>query len=107
MSIDYSDVFSILAEALPEFAPSEADLEDRLSYPFLSEMVRFLCNRAYPEFPEYDKMMREFASLIEKLISDGDSNVHDLAHDGLESVWEHREERDVISNYFGPKTQEL
>jgi len=58
MPIDYADVFSILADALPEFKPSAEDLEDRLSYPFPSDMVRFVCDRAYPDIPEYDTRLR-------------------------------------------------
>jgi len=84
MSIDYSDVFPVLAQALPDFSPSPVDWEDRLSYPFLNQMAWFVCDRAYPELPEYETLMRQFAGLFERLISEGDSNVHDLAHDALE-----------------------
>jgi hypothetical protein len=52
MAIAYADVFPVLAAALPEFEPSAADWEDRLSYPFLSAMVRFVCDRAYLELPD-------------------------------------------------------
>jgi hypothetical protein len=107
VSIDYSDVFPVLANALPEFSPSSEDWEDCLSYPFLNEMVRFVCDRAYLGIPEYEPLMQQFAALFERLISEGDSNVHDLAHDALETVWEHREERDLIAAHFGPKTREL
>jgi len=103
MSIDYEDVFDVLAEAVTDFKPSEAELEDRLSYPFLNGMVRFACDRAFPEF---DTSLHQFADLFERLICEGDSNVHDLAHDALETVWEH-DEREFISGYFGPKTREL
>ncbi len=69
-------------------------------------MVTFVCDRADPGLQEYEALMQQFAALFERLISEGDSNVHDLAHDGLESVWE-REERDFVVGYFGPKTREL
>ena len=66
-------------------------------------MIRFVCNRACPEF---ETSIRQFADLFEKLISEGDRNVHDLAHDGFEALWEH-DEREFISGYFGPKTRDL
>jgi hypothetical protein len=103
MRIEYEDVFDVLAEAVTDFKPSEAELEDRLSYPFLNGMVRFVCDRAYPEF---ESSLRQFADLFERLICKGDSNVHDLAHDALDALWEHGE-RELISGYFGPKTREL
>jgi len=106
MTIDYHDVFPILAEAMPDFKPSSADWEDRLSHVFLSDMVRFVCDRSYPGFPEYEILMRQFAELLERLIFEGDPNVHDLAHDALDSIWKH-EERDELSKHFGPKTQEM
>jgi hypothetical protein len=107
MTIDYADVFPVLAEALPDFEPSAVDWEDRLCYPFLYAMVRFVCDRAHPEFPEYEKLIRRFSALMERLILEGDSDVQDLAHGALETVWEHGEERDAIARHFEPKTLEL
>lgn len=52
-------------------------------------------------------LMRQFATLMERLISEGDSDVHDWAHDGLESVWEHHDECNVVAGYFGLKTREV
>jgi hypothetical protein len=51
MRIEYEDVFDVLAEAVTDFKPSEAELEDRLSYPFLNGMVRFVCNRPCASLP--------------------------------------------------------
>jgi hypothetical protein len=104
MSIAFADVFQVLAEALPDFKASPEDWEDG-AYPFLSDMVRYVCDRSYSGFPEYEILMQQFADLLEQLISEGDSDVHDLALDGLDSVWEH-EERDEIAKHFGPRTRE-
>jgi hypothetical protein len=103
MTIEFEDVFPILADAIPEFKPSAEDLEDRLSYLFLNDMARWVCDRGYPGF---ENQMGQFAALFEKLISEGDSNVHDLAHDALETVWE-GDEREFVARHFGPKTREL
>jgi hypothetical protein len=91
-SVDFEEVFQVLAEALPDFEPTREGLEDGLSHPFLNDMVRFVCDRAYPE---YDALKYQFAVLSERLISEGDNRVHDLAHDTLDGLWEHRDERDV------------
>ncbi|MGA3045023.1 MAG: hypothetical protein ABSD67_00245 [Terracidiphilus sp.] len=106
MSIAYADVFPVLAGALLEFKPSLEYREDCLSYPFLSDMVRYVCSRAYPEFPEYELLMRQFPDLLERLISEGDRGVRDLAHDAPESVWGW-EEQEIVSRYFGTQTREL
>ena len=103
-SIEFENVFDVLAEGLTDFKPSESEWEeDRLSYPFLSDMVRYVCDRAYPEF---ETSLRQFADLLEKLIGEGDSRVHDLARDALDTLWG-QDEREFISGYLGPKTREV
>jgi hypothetical protein len=106
VTIAYADVFPVIAEAMPDFEPSKEDWDNRLSYPFLSEMVRFVCDRSYPGGLEYEILRNQLAGLLEYLISEGDNDVHDLAHDALESVWD-REERDVLAQHFGPVTRVL
>jgi hypothetical protein len=103
MTIAFRDVFPVLAGALPEFRPAAEDWEDRLSYPFINDMVRFVSDRAYPE---YEDLMSQFSTLLEKLISTGDQDVRDLAHEALDTLWG-REEKDFVSRYFGPKTHEM
>jgi hypothetical protein len=103
MTIAFQDVFPVLAQALPDFKASEEDWEDRISYAFLSDMVRFVCDRGYPGS---DGLMTGFARLLETLLILGDSDVKDLVHDALESVWA-REERDFVAMHFGLKTSEL
>jgi len=102
----YSFVFPVLADALAEFKPSAADLQEPLPYIFMFQMVEFVCDRAYAGLPQVNPSLRQFATLMERLISDGDSDVHDLAHDGLESVWA-REEGEFVASFFGPKTRAL
>ena len=103
MTIAFETVFPVLAEALPDFKPSEEDWEDNLSYPFMSDMVRFVSDRGYPGF---DELMSRFARLLEILLTDGDSDVKDLVHDALESLWA-RDERDFVAMHFGLKTRKL
>jgi hypothetical protein len=106
MRITFADVFPLLAEPLSGFEASPEDWEEHAAYCFLGDMVRFVCDRAYPQFPDNKSLLRQFAALMERLISEGDRDVHDLAHDALESVWA-REEREFVASYFGPETTEL
>jgi hypothetical protein len=106
MTIAFEAVFPVLAEAIPGFKAYPEDLYEGLAYPFLSHMVRFVCDRGYAGLPEYEPLLSQFAALLESLISDGDRDVHDLAHDALESVWA-REEREFVASFFGPKTRAL
>ena len=104
MTIDYADVFDILAEAMPECPPEPGDWEDRLSYIYINNLVRYVCDRAYLDF---EPLLKQFAALMERLYTEGDEPVCDLAHEALDSLWCHDEERDVVARYFGPKTTEV
>ncbi|MGA7244614.1 MAG: hypothetical protein WBX19_15610 [Terracidiphilus sp.] len=100
-----ADAFPILADAIPDFRPSEEDWEDQLSYIFINDMVRYVCDRAYPEF---EPMLMQFAALLERLYIEDDSSVHDLAHEALDSLWARNEqEQEIVAGYFGPKTREV
>jgi len=57
-------------------------------------------------FPDSEKFATRLAALFERLISEGDSDVHDLTHDGLDGLWG-CEERDFVAKHFGPKTREV
>jgi hypothetical protein len=104
MSFSIADAFPILAEAIPECPPAPEDWEDQLSYIYINDLVRYVCDRAYVEF---EPLHTHFAALLEKLYTEGDESVHDLAHDALETVWEHREAGTFVAQYFGPKTREV
>jgi len=103
MRIDKADVFDALAKAMPDFPPQSGDWERRLTYVYLSDMTRYVCDRAYPE---YEVVLRQFSTLLERLFTEGDSDVRDLAQDALETVWEHCEERTFVAHFFGPATKD-
>ena len=104
MEIAYANVFDVLTGAMPECPPDPSDREDRLSYVYLSDMTRYVCDRAYPEC---EVVLRQFSALLEKLFTEGDPDVHDLAHDALENVWARREERTFVAHFFGAATREV
>jgi hypothetical protein len=65
MSIAFADAFPVLAEALPDFKPDHEN--EGLRYLYLNDMVRWVCDRANPEF---EPQMMEFATLFEKLLTE-------------------------------------
>jgi hypothetical protein len=84
-TIQFSDVFPILAMALPGFRATEDDWEDRTCYFFLSDMIGFVCDRAGSgSIAEAQNL----TALLDRLLSEGDSDVHDLAMDGLDTISE-------------------
>ena len=103
MSIDYGDVFDVLVEAMPECPPDPGDLEDRLSYLYINQLARYVCNRADLD---YEPLLKRFGALIERLFVGGDETVQGLAYEALQTVWEHHEENGLVARYFGSKTIE-
>jgi hypothetical protein len=103
MTIAFTDVFPILASALPGFQADKEDWKESASYFFLSDMVRFVCQRTSPwSIDEAD----QFAALMEQLATEGDEETQYLVIDALESLWEH-EEREIVATRFGPETNQL
>ena len=103
MSIVYSEVFPILAKAVPGFEPDEEDWKEPAEYIFLYDMVKFVCERT-PSRSNTEA--RALAALLERLLLEGDRDVRDLVQDGLEHVWD-CDTREFIAKYFGQKTREL
>jgi hypothetical protein len=78
MIIVHTDVFPILASAISGFEAGEEDWKERASYFFLSDMVRFVCQRTSPwSMEEAD----QFAVLMERLAADGDEETQYLTLD--------------------------
>ena len=103
MTIEYADVFPILAAALPDFKASELDWQEPLPYIFLGQMQDFVCRTAGSgSFIEID----QFASMLEKLTLEGDNNVQDLVLDALDGLLE-CDLRDIVAARFGPKVHQL
>jgi hypothetical protein len=100
--IKLQEVFPILADAVGGFVPSEEVREEALSYPFISDMVRFVNDRSYVGTSE----AKQLAKLLERLFVEGDHDVHDLAVDALETVSE-QENGEIIAQEFGPVTTQV
>ena|SRR5215469_14031267 len=103
MSITMSEIFPILAKAVPGFEASEEDWKEPTPYFFLGEMVEFVCERTPSRL---NTEANALAALLETLLLEGDSDVRDLVQDGLEHVWD-CDTREFIAKYFGQKTREL
>jgi hypothetical protein len=106
MTIAFQDAFAVLAVSMPKFKVSASEWDERLAYPLLSDMVRWICNRAHPEFPDFEKFMQRFADILEKLISRGDNDIQDLVRYGLNCLREYKE-GNFVAAYFKPKTHEM
>jgi hypothetical protein len=102
MTIAWEEVFPMLAEAVPGFRPSKEGWEDRLSYPYISDMVRFVNDQTFLG----DAEAKQLSRLLETLLADGDSMVHDLAVDAVETVSE-CENGILIAAHFGPETRRI
>jgi hypothetical protein len=103
MSIAYSEVFPILAKAVPGFEADEEDWKEPTPYFFLGDMVAFVCERT-PSRSNAEASA--LAALLERLLLEGDSDIRDLVQDGLECVLD-CDTREFIAKYFGQKTREL
>jgi len=103
MTIEYADVFPILAAALPDFKASELDWQEPLPYIFLGQMQDFVCQKARSgSFIESD----QFSSLLEKLALEGDNNVQDLVLDGLDGLLD-CDLGNLVAARFGPRVRQL
>lgn len=103
MGIAYSEVFPILAEAVPGFGASEEDRREPTPYFFLGDMVKFVCERT-PSRSNAEASA--LAALLERLLLEGDSDIRDLVQDGLECVLS-CDTREAVAKYFGQKTLDL
>lgn len=103
MNIAYKDVFSVLAHALPGCPVAEKDWQEPLPYVAMQEILSFVCQRADLGFKSD---IDEFSILLEKLASEGDSDVHDLVVDALDGL-STCPKREIIATRFGPKVQQL
>lgn len=98
--ISHSEVFPLLARALPDFQADAEEWREPTPYFFLSEMVAFVCQRVAMGSREDSK---RFSSLMEKLIVDGDADIHDLVTDAMETLWE-CQVRNQVAEDFEPRT---
>jgi hypothetical protein len=102
MHIEWEGVSSILREAFPGFQPTIVDWDDDLSYPLMSDLIRYVDERVPLESGE----AKQLGDLLERFLVDGDMNVRDLAVDAIETVWE-QENSSSIASHFGPESQRI
>jgi hypothetical protein len=98
MSLAYSNVFPVLASAVPGFEASADDWAEPLAYCFLNDMVRFVCDKTLAE-PGVEA--ERFSDLLERLIAEGDDETQYLVIDALEGLVEH-ENKEIVAARFGP-----
>ncbi|MGH9587471.1 MAG: hypothetical protein ACRD3F_11005, partial [Acidobacteriaceae bacterium] len=75
MSIRMDNVFPVLARAVSGVEASDDDWEENAPFFFLSDMRRFVCEKAGSgSLIEVD----EFAALLERLAVEGDREIQDM-----------------------------
>ncbi len=103
MSIRFSDAFEVLAKALPGCPPAADDWQEPLAYVLMQEILSHVCNQANAGITVD---LIQFSVLLEKLASEGDSDVQDLVKDALDGL-AGCNKKDDFPQYFGPKVQAL
>jgi hypothetical protein len=103
MSISYGEIFPILAIAVPDFEPSEADWAEPLPYVFMHQMMEFVCRKAAASSHDY---CEQFAALLENLAIEGDEETQGLVLDVIEDLRE-CESKELIAEHFGPRVRYL
>jgi hypothetical protein len=103
VTIQYKDVFAVLAHAEPRCPVTEDDMQEPLPYLRMQELLSFVCQRADLGYSvEADR----FGALLEKLVSEGDNDVRDLVIDALDGLGTCRK-KVLIASRFGQKTWQL
>lgn len=103
MKITMTNVLQILSVAITGFEVTEEDWREDAPYGLLADIRRFLCERAGPQLVA---QLNEFSVLLEKLLTEGDQDVHDMVMDSLEGLLE-CDRKNSITRFFLPRTQEL
>jgi hypothetical protein len=104
MSIRYSEVFPLLAKAVTGFEPDDEDWREPTPYFFLADMIRFVCQKFGTGS---DFQATELGACLERLLTEGDSDIRDLVLDGLETLRDQCISSERIAEHFAPRGREL
>jgi|HubBroStandDraft_2_1064218.scaffolds.fasta_scaffold711966_1 hypothetical protein len=101
MTLSFSEVFPMLANAVPGFEASDEDWAEPLAYCFLNEMVRFVSDRTFAK-PTIEA--ERFGDLLERLIAQGDDEVQYLVIDAIEGLVD-LGSKEIVASHFGPQAR--
>ena len=97
--ITRSNLIDSLRLIVPGFEISPDWLEDDLGYPIVNDLARYICDHAL--IADFDQV-RNGLAFLESGLEIGDSYVHDLVHESLETLLS-CERVGVIKAQFGPR----
>jgi len=97
--ITRSTLVESLRRIVPEFEINPDWLEDDLGYPIVNDLARYICDQA--RLPDLNRVKNGLA-FLEAGLEFGDSYVHDLVHESLETLLS-CDHILVIKAHFGPR----
>jgi hypothetical protein len=100
--ITRSNLIDSLRLTVPGFEINPDWLEEDLGYPIVNDLARYICSQAV--LADYDQV-RNGLAFLESGLEIGDSYVHDLVHESLETLLS-CERIGVIKAQFGPRVLE-
>jgi hypothetical protein len=91
-----------LRSAVPEFEIDVLWAEDNLGFPIINDFARYTCETAAIDPKDVENALH----FLEKCMKEGDSYIHDLVHECLESL-SSCPNIDSIKSIFGPLVKNL
>lgn len=98
-TITGNNLIDSLRRMVPGFTINPDWVGDNLAYPIINDLARYVCDQA--SLKEFDKV-RHGLQFLEAGLERGDSYVHDLVHESLETLLS-CECIDAIRSQFGPR----
>ena len=113
MAITSESAIRELREAVPSFVVNGEWERDRLSYPIFNDFARFICSEAevlqYVESADEAHRMSQVPTsmqFLERLLSEGDSEVRDLVRETIETLSTCPGDQEV-KKWAGPKVSAI
>ena len=98
-AITSSNLLLSLRRIVPGFEINPDWEEDGLGYPIINDLARYIGDQA--RLGQFDKV-REGLAFLESGLELGDSYIHDLVHESLETFLSY-DCIDMIESQFGPR----
>ena len=101
--ITRANLIESLRVLVPKFEVNPDWLKDELGYPIINDLARYICDQAKLE--DLDEV-RSGLAFLEMSLESGDSYIHDLVLESLETLIS-CDEIGSIKSYFGPRVHDL
>jgi hypothetical protein len=101
--ITSANLIESLRLVVPKFEIDPLWLEDNLGYLIINDLGRYICEQA--KLGDFDEV-RSGLAFLEMSMESGDSYMHDLVHESLETLTSCHDIGSIRS-YFGPRVRDL